>query len=104
MLGAMMRGPKSIFFYFFWGGHPRFRPRGTPWGIDGPGIAPQRPSTTRSAPVGAVNDHRAGVVRIVHDTRPRPAHAPRPRAHPRPTRTTTPFARRTGHDVRGLAR
>ena len=72
MLGATMRGPKSIFFR-----HPRFRARRTPCGIDGPGIAPHRTPTPRRAPVGAANGHRVGWVRIVHDTHGRPIHAPR---------------------------
>ena len=71
MLGATMRGPKSIFFR-----HPRFRPRRTPCGIDGPGIAPHRPPTPRSAPVGAPNGHR-GRVGLVAD-RPRHARTARP--------------------------
>ena len=59
MLGAMMRRLESIFFNFFLGALG-FRPCRTPWGIDGPGIAPHRTSTPRSAAVGAAIDHRMG--------------------------------------------
>ncbi len=84
MLGAMMRGPKSIFFYFFWGGHPRVRPRGTPWGIDGPGIAPHRTSTPHGTPVVAANGHRMGL------GADHPRHAPTARPRPPTTCASAP--------------